>query len=49
VALVSILFIVQYPITHRLVGSITMVFVLWTYLRTPGLPGTPRLVSQKST
>ena len=48
VALVSILFVAQYPITHRLVGSVTMVFVLWTYVRTPGVPGIPRWGQQKS-
>ncbi len=42
VAFVSILFVVQYPITHRLVGSVTMVFILWTYMRTPDVPGIPR-------
>ena len=47
VALVSILFVAQYPITHRLVGSVTMVFVLWTYLRTPGIPGVRRPVSRE--
>jgi hypothetical protein len=47
VALVSILFVAQYPVTHRLVGSVTMVFVVWIYIRTSGVPGIPRPVPSK--
>ena len=42
VALLSILFVCQYPVTNRLVGSLSMLVVVWIYARTPGLPGIPR-------